>query len=146
MKYQKSNLSKTYSEVIRLETFEERVDYLSLKGRVAKETFGFSRYLNQVLYTSYEWRKLRRDMIVRDNANDVALRGRPIFNQVYVHHINTISLSDINDRNEDLLFNPENLICVSFDTHNLIHYGNIKELPSLRLERTKNDQCPWRNK
>ena len=144
MRSQKSNLTKLYSEVIRLDTFEDRIDYLSLKGQVAKDTFGYSRYLNQALYQSYEWRRLRRNIIVRDNANDVALDGRPIFSQVYVHHINPITLADINDRNEELLFNPENLICVSFDTHNLIHYGNLREMPKLQLQRTQNDQCPWR--
>ena len=57
---------KTYSELITLGSFKERYLYLKLSGIVGDETFAGKRYLNQVLYTSKEWRSFRDEIIMRD--------------------------------------------------------------------------------
>lgn len=133
---------RTYSELIRLPTFKERFDYLSIKGAVGKETFGYDRYLNQRFYTSKEWQQLRTNVIARDLGCDLGLSGYEIGGKIIVHHMNPILPGDIIHSSEYLM-DPEYLICVSAATHNAIHYGeDIVESP---VERTKNDTCPWKN-
>lgn len=134
---------KTYSELIRLPTFEERFEYLKLKGSVGKDTFGRDRYLNQVFYTSQEWRRLRDKIIIRDNGCDLGIEGREIGGKIYIHHLNPLAVNDILAHSEYLV-NPEYLICTSFETHNAIHYGDINLLPRNPIERKRNDTCPWR--
>lgn len=135
---------KTYSELITLPTFEERYRYLKLSGEVGKETFGFDRWLNQVFYNSKEWRTFRRDIIVRDMGCDLGIEGREIGGRIFIHHIEPIKLDDILHRRIEVLMNPDNVICVSFETHNAIHYGDESLLILLPIERTPNDTCPWR--
>ena len=140
-----SSLTKSYSECIKLESFEERYKYLRLNGTVADMTFAGHRHLNQVLYQSPEWRRVRRDVIARDGGCDLAHSDRPIFKQVYIHHINPITIEDIEKRSPRI-FDMENLICVSFDTHQAIHYGDENMLiPTKPTERKPNDTCPWKN-
>jgi hypothetical protein len=134
---------KTYSQLIRLPTFEDRFEYLKLKGSVGKDTFGHDRYLNQVFYSSMEWRRLRDEIIIRDNGCDLGIEGREIGGKVYIHHLNPLGANDILTHSEYLV-NPEYLICVSFETHNAIHYGDINLLPRDPIERKRNDTCPWR--
>ena len=134
---------KTYSELILLPTFEERFEYLRLNGAVGKDTFGYDRYLNQAFYTSYEWKKIRDQIIIRDNGCDLGIPGREIGRRIYIHHINPLRKDDIVSRSE-YLTNPEFLICTSFETHNAIHYGDINLLPRDPVERKPNDTCPWR--
>lgn len=135
---------KTYSELIRLPTFEERYRYLRLQGDVGKETFGFDRYLNQKFYSTIEWRNFRRDIIIRDNGCDLGIEDRLIGGTIILHHINPISVNDIRNKNIQVLLNPENVICVSHNTHNAIHYGDENLLIVNPIERSKNDTCPWR--
>lgn len=135
---------KTYSELITLPTFEERFRYLNLNGVVGEETFGFDRYLNQLFYRSDEWRSLRDDIIIRDNGCDLGLEGYDIFGKIIIHHMNPITVKDIENRSEYLL-NPEYLICVTHNTHNAIHYGDESLLLLAPIERSKNDTCPWRH-
>lgn len=134
---------RTYTELITFPTFEERFNYLKLDGKIGEETFGFDRYLNQVLYRSSEWKTLRRDMIIRDNGCDLGLNGHEIFGRVYIHHMNPITLKQIERRDPDIL-NPEFLICVSQRTHNAIHYGDENLLPKDPVIRRPNDMCPWK--
>ena len=134
---------RTYSELIALPTFEERFEYLKLSGSVGKDTFGHDRYLNQVFYSSYEWRKLRDEIIIRDNGCDLGVSDRIIYGKIYIHHINPLRKDDIISRSE-YLRNPDFLICTAFETHNAIHYGDINLLPRDPIERTKNDTCPWK--
>lgn len=134
---------KTYSQLIRLPTFEDRFEYLKLKGSVGKDTFGHDRYLNQVFYSSMEWRRLRDKIIIRDNGCDLGIEGREIGGKVYIHHLNPLGANDVLTHSEYLV-NPEYLICVSFETHNAIHYGDINLLPRDPIERKRNDTCPWR--
>ena len=114
-----SGTIKTYTELTRLPTFQERFEYLKLDGSVGIETFGFDRYLNQIFYNSKEWKRLRNEIIVRDKEAII-------------------------NRNDDLL-NPEYLISTVLNTHNAIHYGDSSLLPHVPVERRKNDMCPWRH-
>lgn len=133
---------RRYSELIQIDSFEDRFRYLKLQGFVGDLTFGGNRYLNQKFYHSKEWRKVRDEVIVRDSGNDLAHPDFPIMGKIQVHHMNPITVDDIRNGSE-LLFNPEFLICVSEQTHNAITYGSDKTLPKLYVERKPNDTCPW---
>ena len=135
---------KTYSKLITLPTFEERFEYLRLYGTVGVETFGYDRYLNQILYNSPEWKCFRRDIIVRDNGCDLACEGYDIHGRILIHHINPISVEDIIKRNS-MVFDPENVIATTHDTHNAIHYGDKNLLTFSPIERRANDTCPWKH-
>ena len=135
---------KTYSEVIRLSTFEERYDYLRTRSSIGEQTFGSDRQLNQMLYTSSRWRRIRDQIIIRDSGFDLAMPGYNIVDYPIIHHINPITLDDI-ENNNSIIYNPQNLICTSFDTHNAIHFGNgLKETKI--ITRTPNDTSPWLTK
>lgn len=138
-------IMKTYSELITLPTFKERFEYLKIGGAVGKETFGYDRYLNQILYTSDEWRNFRRDIIIRDNGCDLACPGFEIPKgiKILIHHINPITVEDVLNR-DPKIFDPENVIATTLNTHNAIHYGDASLLTLAPLERSKNDTCPWR--
>lgn len=146
---------KTYSELITLPSFEERFEYLKLDGQVGKETFGYDRYLNQILYNSQEWRCFRNEIIIRDNACDLACEdheisswrdenGRIRGQKILIHHINPITVDDVINRSS-IVFDPENTITTILSTHNAIHYGDESLLPKVPIERSKNDMCPWRH-
>lgn len=134
---------KTYSELITLPTFEERYRYLRLQGKVGADTFGFDRYLNQILYRSQRWKRVRDSIILRDNACDLGIEDREIFGKLIVHHMNPITIKDI-EKESDFLFNPEYLICTTHNTHNAIHYGDESLLITAPIERSRNDTCPWK--
>lgn len=135
---------KTYTELIQLPTFLERYRYLQLRGRVGEDTFGFDRWLNQIFYRSPEWKTVRQEVLLRDNAFDLAHPDHPIFGRLLVHHMNPITDKDIVNR-EDILMNSEYLITVSHQTHNAIHYGDESLLACDTVhERTANDTCPWK--
>lgn len=142
MKNQKT--IRTYDELMQLKTFNERYEYLKIGGKVGEETFGFDRYLNQLFYTSDEWRKIRNDVIIRDNGCDLGMPDREIKGSVIIHHMNPITKEDILNRSEFLL-DPKYLITTYKPTHDAIHYGNEDMLPQDPVERTKNDTCPWRH-
>lgn len=134
---------RTYSELIRLPTFEERYEYLRLDGEVCAETFGADRYLNQLFYTSDEWRRIRDEVIIRDNGCDLAMEGYDIPGGIIVHHMNPIGVEDVL-RHSGKLIQIEFLVCVSKTTHNAIHYGSAALLPRGPVERIQNDTCPWK--
>ena len=134
---------KTYSELIALPTFEERFEYLRLDGSVGEQTFGFDRYINQLFYQSYEWKKIRDFVIIRDNGCDLGVEGHDIGGKILIHHMNPITVDDIQNRSEFLL-NPDYLISTTHITHNAIHYGDERLLAKGPIERTKYDTCPWR--
>ena len=134
---------KTYSELIKLPTFEERFKYLKLDGFVGEDTFGFDRYINQTFYRSAEWRKMRDAIIIRDNGCDLGIEDRKIFGNVIIHHMNPITANDISDVTR-FLMDPEYLICVSAKTHNAIHYSDESILMLDPVDRKPNDTCPWR--
>ena len=138
-----SDIIRTYSELSKLQTFEERFEYLKLDGIVGEETFGFDRYLNQVFYRSSEWKAVRDKVILRDNGCDLGVDDREIRGRILIHHMNPISKFDILNRSEFLL-NPEYLICTYKNTHDAIHYGDMNLLVTAPIERSKYDTCPWR--
>ena len=135
---------RTYSELIQLPTFKERFNYLRLDGVVGKDTFGFDRYLNQQFYRSSEWKRIRNQVIIRDNGCDLGIDEYEIHGRILIHHMNPISIEDLQHMS-DLLMNPEYLICVSHRTHNAIHYGDENLIVSAPIERSQNDTCPWRH-
>ena len=137
-----TNMTKTYLELCQLPTFEERFEYLKLDGIVGDCTFGSRRYLNQMLYKSAEWKELRDKVIIRDNGCDLGIQDRTIFGKVLIHHINPITIEDVLNRNP-IVFDLNNLICVSHMTHQAIHYGDSNLLLKDPIQRTKNDTCPW---
>lgn len=134
---------RTYSELIKLPTFKERFEYLSLKGCVGKETFGWERYINQAFYRSKEWKDVRNFVIVRDCGCDLGIPGREIPDRILIHHMNPILPRDIVLSN-DFILDPEYLICTTHNTHEAIHYGSEDLLISEPVERTPNDTCPWK--
>lgn len=136
-------LIKTYSEAILLPTFIERYRYLKIGGSVGAETFGYDRYLNQTLYRSAEWKRFRREMIIRDGGMDLACDDYEIVGKILLHHIDPITPEDI-IRRHPKIFDPENVICVSLGTHNAIHYGDESLLIVDPIIRTPNDTCPWK--
>ncbi len=140
-----SDISKSYEELIRLNSYDERLAYLRIFGKVGEDTFGFDRYLNQQFYRSNEWKHLRKQIFMRDAGCDLGVDGYDITDprSIIIHHINPLSIEDLR-MNSDLLLNPSNLITVSRWTHNLIHFGDSEKIP-VALTRFPNDTCPWKN-
>ena len=134
---------KSYSELIKLPTFEERFKYLKLDGVPCHVTFGSNRYLNQALYNSQEWKETRRKVIIRDKSCDMGCDGYEISKGVLVHHINPITAEDIIERRACVL-DLDNLITVAGQTHAAIHYGDESLFLFEHHERSPNDTCPWR--
>lgn len=134
---------KSYRNLILLPTFEERYEYLKIQGVVGESLFGFDRYMNQEFYTSREWRQFRNRIIARDEGCDLGLRDYPIGGRVIIHHINPLVIADF-ENSSDALFDPDNVICVSDNTHQAIHFGDETLLPSGPLERKPFDTCPWK--
>ena len=136
--------TRSYSEMSHLLTFEERFEYLRLRGRVGRETFGYDRYLNQRFYQSSEWRRARHQVIARDNGMDLGVDGYVIYDRIYIHHINPMTPEHIAN-GDPMILDPENLISVTYETHQAIHYGNEETLRKGRLiERTPGDTVLWR--
>ena len=134
---------RKYSELITIPTYKERYEYLRLDGRVGEDTFGFDRYLNQIFYRSQKWKSIRDFVIIRDNGCDLGVEGYEIYGKIVIHHMNPITLKDI-ERESDYLLNPEFLICTTHNSHNAIHYGDERLLVTGPIVRTKNDTCPWK--
>ena len=134
---------RTYSELIAIPTFEERFKYLQLNGNVGADTFGYDRVFNQRFYSSLEWKRLRDEIIFRDNGCDLGILDHRIMGKIFIHHMNPIMLEDI-QKSSEFLLNPEYLICTSFETHNAIHYGDENLLFKAPIERNQYDTCPWR--
>ena len=138
------NMMKTYTELCQYSTYADRVEYLMMRGRVGNDTFGVDRVFNQMFYHGEEWNYIRSRIITRDNGCDLGLSGHEIIGNepIYVHHINPLTIDDIKNASP-LLFDPENLICCRFNTHQAIHYGLIP--PQVTpIIRVANDTCPWK--
>lgn len=134
---------RSYSELCKLKTFEERYRYLATKQFIGEDTFGWDRYLNQALYRSKKWKKTRDEVILRDNGCDLGIEDRIISDRIIVHHMNPITAEQIED-SDPLIFDKEFLICVSPLTHNAIHYGDETLLQKRLPDRSPGDTCPWR--
>lgn len=136
-------MTRTYSHLMSLPDYNDRFDYLKIKGAVGEPTFGWARYLNQVFYRSRAWRRVRDHVIVRDSGYDLAHPDHPIPGKILVHHMNPITEEDLDSRNPDIL-DPEFLIAVSHETHNAIHFGLDRPPIPTFVERRPNDMIPWR--
>lgn len=136
-------LLKSYRNLILLPTILDRFEYLRIKANVGDPTFGFDRFINQDFYQSREWRQVRMKVIARDEGCDLGMPDYPIGGKVIIHHINPITAEDI-ENSSDLLFDLDNLICVSESTHNAIHFGDETLLPAEPIIRLPGDTCPWR--
>ena len=134
---------KCYTELNKLTTFNERFNYLKLDGIVGEETFGYDRILNQLLYKSKKRRKVRDEVLIRDNGGDLGLEDYPINGRAIIHHMNPITVEDVLN-NKPEIFDPEYLITVSNSTHNAIHFSNENNLQKDPIERTQNDTCLWK--
>lgn len=134
---------KNIFDLQKLETFEERYEYLRCNAPIGLETFGYDRWINQKFYQSRFWKNARDQVIIRDNGCDLGVPGYEISGRIYIHHMNPITIDDILDENPDIL-NPNFLICVSFETHQAIHYGDESILPNNNLiERLPGDTKLW---
>lgn len=133
---------RTYSELRRLETIQERFEYLKLRGRVGDQTFGYDRWINQKFYTSTQWRHIRSHIIARDLGCDLGIEGYEIHSGLYIHHLNPMTKDDIVE-GDDSILDPEFLITTTLVTHNAIHYGDAKQLPRLMVERKPGDTKLW---
>lgn len=142
-----TNSTKCYSELVLFITFDERLNYLKLFSKPGDVTFGYDRFINQILYRSYEWRyKVRPKIILRDKGCDLGIPDQDINNEpIIIHHINPITVDDIRERSSKV-FDPENLICCRKSTHEYIHFGITSKSPYGIIERTPNDTCPWKNR
>lgn len=133
---------RKYSELRRIDNFEERFRYLALRGHVGEATFGFDRWMNQEFYRSREWRQIRHHVIARDNGCDLGVEGHEIHRGLYIHHMNPMTTSDIAQGDEGIL-NPEFLITTCHQTHNAIHYGDERLLPRPLVARAPGDTKLW---
>ena len=139
-----TNQLKTFSELSKMKTLKERFDYLKLDGIPTNPTFGGRRILSQDFYKSADWQRARREVILRDAGCEMGLQPYEIPGIVYVHHINPITVEDVANHSSRL-FDSENLVCVSYDVHEAIHYSNSDVLKKYEVvTRTKNDTCPWK--
>lgn len=138
-------MRRTYAELIRIPTFAERYEYLKLlDGKIGAETFGQSRYINQAFYQSAEWKHLRNQIITRDLGCDLGVEGYEIMKRAYIHHINPVTRDQLINR-DPIAWDPNNLITVSQDTHNAIHFGVRLPIAAIDpIERMPGDTCPWR--
>jgi len=134
---------KTHRELLRFKTFEERYNYLRLSSSIGQPTFGYDRYLNQMLYGSQKWKRTRDNIIIRDDGCDLGDGDYRIHGRIIVHHMNPITIEDV-EEDRDVVYDPDSLICTTHNTHNAIHYGDASLLPQLPNERRPNDTCPWR--
>ena len=134
---------RCYKELSRIESYEERFRYLKLVGQVGESTFGFDRYLNQIVYSSRKWKQVRNAVIIRDEGRDMGVEGYEIQGKIIVHHMNPITMDDIINK-RDWIYDPEFLICTVHNTHNAIHYGDENLLFKGPVVRTPNDTCPWK--
>ena len=133
---------KTYSELMQFDSLVDRFNYLALRGRVGQTTFGFDRYMNQMFYTSSEWKRIRYHVIARDQGRDLGIEGYEIHSGLTIHHMNPMTVADIKDGNEEIL-DPEFLITTQLPTHNAIHYGDERLLPGVLVERRRGDTKLW---
>jgi hypothetical protein len=134
--------SRTYSDLVKLATFEERFEYLSMPGEVGRATFGFDRWINQQFYRSREWRQARDYVVYRDEACDLGIPGYDIHANLLVHHMNPVTPDDLIG-GEEWVLDPEFLITTTHRTHNAIHYGDASLLVRAPVERRPGDTRLW---
>ena len=136
-------MNRSFSELKKIRTFEERYQYLRLRGTVGQSTFGYDRYINQLFYNSKRWLKTRDSIILRDKGCDLGIEGYELNSRIIIHHMNPITIEDI-EQDLDVIYDPEFLISTSSDTHRAIHYSDSSLLQKTPIKRIYNDTCPWK--
>lgn len=136
-------MRKTYSEAIRIPDFVERFNYLKLNGTAGEMNEEVNRYLNQYFYHTPEWKSVRRQVLIRDDGYDLGHRDYLITGRPVIHHITPITKQNVLDR-DPIIFDPDNLILCSHETHNALHYGSANLLKTDYVERKPGDTCPWK--
>lgn len=136
---------RTYSELLLLDTLEDRFEYLKLNGKVGEELFGYARYLNQEFYHGEAWKDAKEQVIIRDEGYDLGVPGWKITGLIYVHHMNPVTLDQLKN-NDPALLDPEFLISCSYNTHQAITWGNKALLPQVPIIRRPGDTCPWKRR
>lgn len=137
-----SSRRRSYSDLSRIDDFEDRYDYLRVNARIGVDTFGYERWINQAFYTSREWRRIRNIVIDRDRGCDMGIAGNEIYDRPIVHHMNPMNVDDLVEGDLSIL-NPEYLITVSMRTHNAIHFGDRESLPKPFVPRRPGDTQLW---
>ena len=133
---------RSYTELNRFRSFEDRFRYLALRGSVGRETFGFDRHINQKFYASRQWKLIRDHVIARDEGCDLGVEGYEIHDRIYIHHMNPMVVNDI-VHGDDSILDPEFLISTTHTTHNAIHYGDERQLPRPFTPRRAGDTKLW---
>lgn len=133
---------RSYRELRRLETLEDRYAYLRVTSAVGIETFGFERWLNQAFYTSTQWKHTRQQVIARDRGCDLGVEGYELFDRIVIHHMNPITVDQVT-QGDPAILDPEYLISVSHRTHNAIHYGDERLLVKAPVDRRPGDTKLW---
>lgn len=136
-------MTRNYTELLQLDSLEDRFEYLAIGGQVGATTFGFDRWVNQQFYRSREWQLIRNHVIARDVGMDLGVDDHSIHGSIYIHHMNPLVLEDITEGTDNLI-DPEFLISCAHNTHNAIHYGDRSLLPQPYVERRPGDTTPWR--
>lgn len=137
-------ITRSYKELSRIDDYYDRFEYLRIKENVGEITFGWQRYLNQIVYHSRRWKRVRDKVIIRDNGCDLGHPDYEIRGAIIIHHMNPLTPEQV-EEDSDLIYDPEFLICTTLLTHQAIHYGNRNSLPDPLVERRPGDTCPWRN-
>lgn len=127
---------KSYKEALKFDSFNERLEYLKLLDNNATSP----RHMSEEFYKSYAWRTVRKQVISRDMGFDLGIFGVYIDGPMFVHHINPICEDDILYGTKKLL-DPNNLITVSLETHNKIHYNQQESTEW--VERKPGDTKLW---
>jgi len=135
-------MTRSYSELMEIDDYEERFRYLALRSKVGMATFGYERHLNQNFYTSRQWRQLRDYVIVRDRGLDLGHPEWPIRTKPIIHHMNPITVDQVTHGDERIL-DPEFLITTTLRTHNAIHYGDERQLLRPLIQRRAGDTKLW---
>lgn len=127
---------RSYSELILIDNFNDRLEYLKLGDNNALSP----RHISAQFYKSNKWKTIRERVIDRDLGFDLGVFGVYIDGNMIVHHINPIDENDIIYQT-DKLTNMDNLITTSLNTHNLIHYNTVKK--EQWVERKPGDTKLW---
>lgn len=112
-----------YSELITLPTYEERLRYLRLD-----ETLAGGPGKRFHVQNRRRWERVREDIIARDLGFDCGVPGNEISGRIIVHHMNPVD-DDMYCTDDQMLYDPENLICVSAASHEYIHHGKWPDSP-----------------
>lgn len=139
---QMSTTNRSYAEFARINNFEDRYAYLRVSSSIGIATFGFERWLNQAFYTSTQWRQIRQEVIARDRGCDLGIEGYELYDRIYVHHMNPMTVEQV-DKGDPAILDPEFLISVSLTTHNAIHYGDERLLVKPLVQRRRGDTKLW---